>query len=248
MTADMIRSDLERLKILEPPRVERLGRFNIVRDDRIPGGTKRRVLEKLVGKISADEIVYASHPFGYGQLALALACASNGKTCTLVAPPVDPTSIPDVMQKTMDVQGAKFVFSDEVMPQDELVRIAESIALQRGAHLMPIGFDFDEFREELASIVKSINFLPKEVWVLAGSGTLARTMKAVWPESRINAVSMGFPHTDTGDIERIYQAIEPPEAAATLTPPYPSSEHYDAKIWRFAQAFGSDGALIWNVA
>ena len=45
--------------------------IHVVRDDHIPGGTKRRVLEPLVAKSAGTEFVYASPAYGYAQIALA---------------------------------------------------------------------------------------------------------------------------------------------------------------------------------
>ena len=42
-------------------------------------------------------------------------------------------------------------------------------------------------------------------------------------------------------------APEMPDEEAQIQPPYPSSNHYDAKVWRFVLESALSGALVWNV-
>ena len=55
--------------------------FIIVRDDLLPGGTKRRVAGVLLK--GAEEFVYASPAYGYAQIALAYACKDADKRATI---------------------------------------------------------------------------------------------------------------------------------------------------------------------
>ena len=88
---------------------------------------------------------------------------------------------------------------------------------------------------------------PKEVWALAGSGTLIRGLTKAWSSAKINAVSLGLPQCNIGKAN-VYYVPEKLNEPAEILPPYPSNKYYDAKIWQFVKLFGSKDALIWNVS
>lgn len=67
----------------DQPVIERVGRLFVLRDDLHPGGTKTRILDKILGSIPEQEIVYAGHPYGYAGIALANACKKHGKKATI---------------------------------------------------------------------------------------------------------------------------------------------------------------------
>src|SRR5262249_48448401 len=69
--------------ILPPPKIERVGEIFVVRDDLIPGGTKRRVLAQEIRQFGAAECVYASPAYGYAQIAIAHTCRSLGVQATI---------------------------------------------------------------------------------------------------------------------------------------------------------------------
>jgi hypothetical protein len=111
---------------------------------------------------------------------------------------------------------------------------------------MPFGFDSPEFQERLAAIARSIDIWPKEVWTVAGSGTLCRALMAAWPLAAFHAVQVGKLPRCMG--ARVLLAPEPFERDAMVKPPFPSCSNYDAKAWRFVSRLASPGALFWNVA
>lgn len=223
--------------------IQKIQRFNILRDDLIEGGTKRRVLDKILPNISEREIIYPSHPFGYGQYALALSCAHNNKECTIFNPYCKQK--PDVLRKTEKIANSvKYV---GVADQAALVDIVAHYAKGRDAFIMPIGFRLQYFSKVLFELTKSISFEPAEIWSIAGTGTIAGVIRKRWPKAKLNVVTLGFSHTVVS-ADNVYLAPEKPEEPAVIQPPYPSCPEYDAKIWRFASKYGSDDALIWNVA
>ena len=64
-----------------PPLIQEIDNLLVVRDDLLPGGTKRRALPVLMkGK---SEYVYASPVYGYGQVALAHVARESGKRATV---------------------------------------------------------------------------------------------------------------------------------------------------------------------
>lgn len=220
--------------------------FSVVRDDLIAGGTKVRVLIDILGAVESREIVYASHPFGYGSVALAHACKRVGKKLTLFFPRFIGTPKPYALA-CKHSHVSHWVVKATTRQIDLVDRVQEYAALHN-AHVMPIGFDTDEFRSGLVSIARGLRIRPTEVWAVAGSGCLVRALNEAWPGSRVCAVSLGFPHVKTAGADVVYTAVEPPDQPASEPPPFPSAEHYDAKLWRFVKAHGQKGALVWNVA
>src|SRR4051812_20142167 len=67
---------------LPAPVIELHEGFNIVRDDVLPGGTKRRAIPVFF-RADIDEYVYASPVQGAAQLALALTAREHGKRATV---------------------------------------------------------------------------------------------------------------------------------------------------------------------
>lgn len=227
------------------PVLERHGRFHIVRDDLIPGGTKTRALCELLAGSDSARVAYACDKFGHGPLALAHAAAAWGMEAILIFPAM-PKPTPSVLA-VRDMAHVKIIICEEAVSQNDAYALAGEIAAAHNARLFPIGFDTPEFVAALSRIAGQIGIVPEQAWSLAGSGCLTRALQSVWPAADIHAVSMGFPHARTGRAI-VHTPLEAACEEAKIRPPYPSAPYYDAKVWHVAQSFGRDGALIWNVA
>lgn len=226
--------------------IERVDRFNVLRDDTFPGGTKARILTLLLEDIPEREIVYAGHPYGYASLALAHACERHGKTATIFF--AQTNADPKPYKLTREHKSANIIIAYNVGSQSEVYETAEKYSiLDQNRYLFPVGFNTMAFQSLLIEFAKSLPVNPREIWALAGSGCLVRSLKKAWGDAEINAVSLGFSHVDTGSA-KVFQAPELPEQEAKHLPPYPSASYYDAKIWQFVQKYGQDDAFIWNVA
>ena len=225
---------------MEPPVIQRFGTLLVLRDDMIPGGTKRRVIDYLLR--GATEFVYASPAYGYAQVALALACREAGYKATIFTAkrgtPHDRTL--EAMRAEANVVMIPYGYLSNV--QSKAKRYAE----ERGARLLPFGFDTPEFGERLTALAKSLPICPSEVWSVAGSGTLTRALQAAWPSARFYAIRVGA-NADTG-VAHAYQATEPFERNARRPPPFPSCSNFDAKAWCYVEEYANPGALFWNVA
>lgn len=222
------------------PAIEEHNGILIVRDDYLPGGTKRRVIGPMIA--DAREVVYASPAYGYAQVALAYACRDIGIQATVFT-----AKRKQYHARTIEARdaGAKIVG----VPHGYLAvvqKAARDYAAQRSAMLLPFGFDTDEFRDGLASIARSLSISPREIWSVAGSGTLNRALQQAWPQARSFAVKVGRP-PDVGRATQ-FDAPEPFERDAKIRPPFPSTSNFDAKAWQFITRHASKGALFWNVA
>lgn len=222
------------------PKIEKHDKFFVVRDDEIPGGTKRRVANCLLK--SGSEFVYASPAFGYAQIALAYACRDAGKQATIFTAKREKPH-----KRTLEAMkaGAKVIF----VPFGYLSNVqakAKEYCGATGATFLPFGFDTPEFINALTVIAKRMPIQPKRVWCAAGSGTLSRALQAAWPDARFWAIAVGAT-PDAGNAH-IYFCPEPFEKDAKVKPPFPSCSNYDAKAWRYIKLLGNEDDLFWNVA
>lgn len=225
-----------------PLRVTTEEGIRVVRDDDVPGGTKRRVLDKLLPELPEREFVYASPAFGFAQYALAIAAAGCGKQATIF---VAARKKLHPRTRAAAYAGANIV----EVPNGYLSNVqakAKDYAESRGARYFEFGADDPRFIEIYADLARSTGESPSEVWCVAGSGVTARALKQAWPDAIIHAVKIGA-EPDAGQAV-IYEAPEDFEQPAKDPPPWPSCPEYDAKAWQFIKRHASPGALFWNVA
>lgn len=226
---------------LPAPVIETVEGFLVVRDDLLPGGTKRRVLEPLVASAPAAEFVYAPPAYGYAQIALAYSCSAAGKQATVF---VAKRKALHARTAEAKAAGARVV----EVPHGYLTNVqakAREYARETGAALLPFGLDTPEFIEALAGLARSLPVIPPEVWTVAGSGVLTRALQRAWPEAAFHAVRIG--HAPDAGRATLWRAPEKFEEAARTRPPFPSCDNYDAKAWRFIHQWARPGALFWNV-
>ena len=212
----------------------------VVRDDKMPGGTKARVLSVLFNH--HQEYVYASPVFGYAQVALAHTAAAHGKRATIFC-----AARKHKHPRTVEAQAAGARIVEVPAGYMSVVRARARVYAQAaGACLLPFGLDDPAFIEALASLARSLPLTPPEVWTVAGSGVLSRALQIAWPEARFFAVQVGaVPNAGKAEL---FVAPERFEQDARQPPPFPSCSNYDAKAWRFVKQHATQGALFWNVA
>lgn len=228
--------------MIAPPRVDRVAQLLVVRDDLLPGGTKRRALLRVLPQLGGSEFVYASPAYGHAQLALALACRDLGVRATVF---VAKRATPHDRTLAARAAGAKVV----QVPHGYLSNVtakARAYAAEAGASLVPFGLDDPRFVDAIAEEARALVLDPPETWCASGSGVLARGLQAAWPRARAFAVRVGA-EPNVGSAERI-DAPERYEQGARNPPPFPSCPEYDAKVWQFAAERAAPGAVYWNVA
>lgn len=216
--------------------------LRVVRDDLLGGGTKTRALYPLVARGEAAEYVYAGPALGYAQLALAHACRHAGRTATCFVPRRAELTPLSAEAHALGARVVEVAYGRLTVLQ---ARAREYAARRPDACLLPFGLDTPAIRDALAAAARALP-PPDEVWVAAGSGTLTRALQQAWPDARHHAVQVGAV-PDVG-LARRWVAPERFEQPAERPPPFPSTAHYDAKVWRFASESASPGALLWNVA
>lgn len=227
---------------LPKPIIERVGRFNVVRDDFLPGGSKMRYILPLLQSIEAKEFVYASPAFGYAQIALAHCAFMAGKAATIFT--AKRNELHPRTKRAKDA-GAKVV----MVPHGYMTVVsarAREYAKEVGAFLVPYGVSNTEAMAAFSKVVAALPIKPKEVWTCAGSGTLSRALQDAWPKADFHAVQVGGEcNVGRAKLWKAREKFEQP--CRGEAPPFPSCDNYDAKVWSFISEHGKDGALFWNV-
>ena len=214
-------------------------KLHIVRDDLIPGGSKRRGLDLLLAQIHHTDISYAGTIFGHGALALALAGQMQGKRIHLFVSANDPDS--PMLARLADANAV--IHSRAPTPIAELDGNARDWAHRHGARHLAPAFDEPDFHGAMVLALKEFDAAPySEIWCASVSGTFARCLKAAFPETLIRAVSV----VKNSACE--FTAPEKYHRPAAYPPPYPACPFTDAKVWQFAKRHAAPGALIWTVA
>lgn len=232
--------------MLPEPVLERHGTLTVVRDDLLPGGTKRRIAPAL---LDGRPAIYAGPAEGFAQVALAHACRDQGLPFTMVVAARRHEHRATLLARAA---GAEIV---AVRPGYLTVvqARARELAARRDAQLLPFGLAdpaiHAALRKLAASVFARLPDSPSEVWTVAGSGVLTRALQAALPSVPFAAVRIGraLRPGDAGRA-RILEAPEPFARDARLPPPFPSCANYDAKAWRFIRSEAQPGALFWNVA
>lgn len=219
--------------------------MRVISHNRLQGGTKRVVAERLLRKTWRDHktLVYATPAFGLAQVALAVACKDAGRNCVLFTAKRN-----ELHPLTLEAQaaGAEVV----QVPYGYLTNVqakARRFAEENDFFLVPFGLDCPEVVLELAALARlETSKAPKEVWCAGGSGTLTRGLQLAWPEAQHNCVLVGTRKGNYGKA-RLWIAPEKYEQKNRVHCPFPANPNYDAKIWQFAEKHFERDSLIWIV-
>lgn len=225
-----------------PLAVDEIEGFQIVRDDRVLGGTKRRALDRLVATIEADELVYATPAYGFAQIALAGACRAAGKKATIF--------VAARSERHPRTQAAADLGAEIIEVKAGRLNVIQSRARKHceatGAYQVPFGMDDEMFVSAMAEVISELpGEAPREVWCVAGSGVLTRALQRAFPDASHHAVQIGR-EPKVGDAT-LWKAPEEFEDDALDPPPFPSCSNYDAKAWQFMRENAAPGALFWNL-
>lgn len=229
-----------------PVTVERHGRFYVVRDDLLPGGTKQRSLDALT--VGHRELVYAGPPWGMAALCLARIGKRTGQKVTLFYAARAGLCARQMLAKDA---GARI----ELVRPGYLTVVrarAREYCNQTGATLIAWGGGHDSRPYIAAAAKEALRQSPDvtEVWCAAGSGTLAQSLRHGFGGRPVHVVEVGHSLT-AEEREGLASVRKHPlefEQRTTATVPFPSCRHYDAKAWEIAQRYAKGVPLFWNVA
>lgn len=218
-------------------------RVTVVRDDLLPGGTKRRAIHVFFDD-EHTEYVYASPVQGAAQLALAFTAREFGKRVRIFC--AERKAWHANTSRVAELGGII-----EEVPMGFLSNVtakAQTYCAHSGAKMLPFGLDAPEFIVALAGVARTIDYQPQEVWSIASSGVLSRALQLAWPDARFFGVRVG--HPPVASKATIYTAAEKFERDAKFPPPFPSCGNYDAKAWNLIKQHASrtERVLFWNVS
>lgn len=236
-------------------------KVTVVREDKLPAGSKSRMAHALISHSDKKVFTYAQMKNGYAGISLAWACKELGKDCVLYIPKTK-SGILSPHQKRCQDLGA-LIIPHQIYGASGLRKAARDHAndLDDGRYV-----DMGMKNEPICtaalisacrSIVKAIGH-PPEVWSVISTGQLTRSMQIAFPESMFYgvAVARNIHAGEAGVIQNMpggehlfshpYDFND--DEDDDKLPPFPSCKNYDAKAWRYVEEFAQDGALFWNVA
>lgn len=228
-----------------PVTTERHGRFVVVRDDLLMGGTKQRSLDRLTK--GARELVYAGPPWGMAALCLARIGQRTGQRVTLFY-------AKRAALCPRQVLAQKAGASLELIAPGYLTVLrarAREYCAKTGAKLIAWGGGVDAVNDiaEAARVARQRHPEVTEVWCSAGSGTLSKALVQGF-RLPVHVVEVG--HTLTPDERAGLASVTKHsldfEQRTTAAVPFPSCRHYDAKAWEVALRRARGVPLFWNVA
>lgn len=139
-----------------------------------------------------------------------------------------------------------------------LSKVAEDFGHRHPSiRVLGLGLDDPDYTEALTRSIQESNvnnIYPKRLWITVGSGTIARILARIWPETEFMCVQVGKSIDKAVASIPYHQIFVSPYpflqsvADPDILPPFPSLANYDAKAWEFILAHGEDGDYFWNVA
>lgn len=234
-----------------PPIVEVHERVFVVREDAMPGGTKRRFVDPFVAKLAPRyaEFVYATTAYGGAQIALAHACAQAKRRAVVFVAKRD-----ELHARTLEAKlaGAAVIEVPMGFLSNVQAKARAYCALHPRSYLMPFGFDSPEARSAIAAAARDVRArfgAFGEVWCAAGSGTLIRALRDADLGARYVGIAVGRNHANEPPLIAFIRHKQPFGDDAKAPPPFASCSNYDAKVWVYVRERARRGvrALFWNV-
>lgn len=236
----------------------------VVRDDLLPGGTKVRALDYLIGHDPqfqhVTEWVYGSSPaHGYAQVALPYACGRYQKQAVIFMAARRPDAYHRLQRLGLSLPAARYVWVPNGMLSVTQKRAKDYVSESpETRQLLPMGGNAPSAVAALTQVMQGLRerlpWPPTDIWSIVSSGTLSRALQSAFPEANVHGVVVGHRPTpdEAGRAQlwdspyRFVQPVKPTEA-----PPYPSAPEYDAKLWPLYCAWRASHpearVLIWNV-
>jgi len=231
------------------PPLTKYQHVRVLRGDKISGGLKRPVLEKILPHIAEDIIGYPADGKGSAGEALALACKAVHKKLHLLLPE-GPLPNTETFKKSINFGHVSFEIILNTHSQVDLVLANDAWVNKNNGYSMPIGCRTIDFNEGMQRYILDIwehHQLPHdaEVWYAAGSGTLGKAIRTALPRCQLGIANLGFPQLDLGnEAVKIFNATTPNKPEL----PFPVNPDYDARIWPKVLEHASPGAIIINYA
>ena len=226
-------------------------KFIVYDDAKTIGGTKSRLLSKLLPTRNEYEVIYAGPSSGLAIVSLAYNAKLYHKKATIFLSSYDKSN-PELVNQAKKY-GATIIY-----PKKHVLKIVQKIAEKYASKksnrlLLPFGLrneqNFKLFREALLEVLKDEQ-QPKRLWLVAGSGFLLDVLHSIWSETEFMVVQVGrkvWPDQLENKKHQLFIAPESFTETAKSQPPYKTVPWYDAKLWQFFEKFNQKDDCIWNV-
>lgn len=208
-------------------------------------------------------MLYTSSYNGYGPVATSLVAKELGLKCIVIlglkAFGKQKNSTREEAEQSSSVKkcrelGATVIFVDK---WSELVLQGMKHQEDKSVYWIPLGFKdennlFEDILVESLSTLNPMQDAIKRLWVVGGSGVLARSLSRALPKTNILLVPVDSQgksfdklllHVSSFKNITTFERKFPPQ----LTP-YRTIKGYDSKAWDGAVICGKDGDYVWNVA
>lgn len=239
--------------------------INVIRDDYLIGGTKQRAMIPFFENDKSLEYVYVSPFTGAAQISLAYSAKLTNKRSVVYMIKQRPRhpltnkalkianydsnvfkliEIPNTNMKRLNKIAEKYV-------EETNKKKGENYAIKIG-----LGFSDEAYHNLLVDNLKKAvpaslkKNPPKRFWIPSGSSIMLNAMYQVFPDTYFLAVQTGKTiWDDQYDKSKttLYKSEEFFYNKAKVQPPYPTTQAYDAKAWKFVKEHGEDGDFILNI-
>lgn len=235
-------------------------KLNIIREDKLIGGTKQRIGIDILKKIKENNIFYRGPINGYAQVALSYSCLLLNKKFHVILDKQKNNKKYIITLLAM-IFGAIVHEVDKINIKDKdkrkeaeykrLDNIVDKYKPFGGSYLIPLGLKGSENIElYMNTKIKELSKLPiKRIWLVAASGVIYHALHSLLPNTKFNVVFVSVKNYKIiKDRTNVYEAQQYHYDPTNLPPPYPSEISYDAKIWQFVKKYGENEDYIFNVA
>ena len=206
-----------------------------------------------------SEIVVAGSAEGYAQVTGPFCCNEVGLKCTIFIKKLDFRT--EATKKGLEL-GANIIEIPNARMRD-LDNMAKEYASKKPNEIkyVQIGLFDDKFIDAIANNVvclkEKYKLQPSELWIVAGTGTIAAGISRAFPFVPVNLVKVGldiweeninFIEKSSSQKPIIHVAPFKFHQHSSERSPYKAHPNYDDKIWYFAKKLAKDDALIWIIA
>lgn len=214
--------------------------ITVLRDDKLIGGTKSVIVDRLVG----NDFVYASPVYGGFQIALAQNLHEHAHIFCAKRKILHPNTVA-VLEAGANVYQIKHGYLSVVE------KFAREFVETTG--YIKIAFGAAEHKKILVKRVKQViarlSREPQEIWVAIGSGTLFEAILEGTKKAMVCGVSVGKHYENSHERSFVYHHHLKFEKECTYPVPFPSMANYDRKAWEYCDKLRSFSTcvLFWNV-
>jgi 1-aminocyclopropane-1-carboxylate deaminase/D-cysteine desulfhydrase-like pyridoxal-dependent ACC family enzyme len=238
----------------------------VIRDDYLYAGTKQRAVKQFIEQTMSPctkTLLYTSSYNGYGPVATALAAGDLGLKCIVIlclkAFGKQTNSTKEEADKSSTVKKCRELRATVAYVDSWQKLNNQGMELQRDKTIywIPLGFKdsknlFEDILFEQLSPLAEIHKPIKRLWVVGGSGVLARALSRALPDANILLVPVVL---EGKSFEKLYNYVMEYDNISILSSipsvkitPYPTIEGYDSKAWDSACSCGINEDYVWNVA